>query len=257
MVKPAPQTIRITPDVWEALASHAEPFETPNDALRRLLGLCDPTPTAYLDGPVVEDVSDRRAEEIIQPITRPTRLWTANAVLSDSSLIPEQSGVYGVYFKSVPPQVPTVGCVLFQDFTLLYAGISSEKPKAGRAPSKQTLRDRILFHLTGNAERSTLRLSLGSLLAATIGIQLRKYGGSKTFGRAGEAKLSDWMAANLAFVWSEHEEPWSVEQTLLAQITFPLNIQHNRHQPFAVVLSRLRSAAKAAAESLPPMSSNA
>jgi hypothetical protein len=37
---PAPQTIRIDPDVWRALQKQAEPFvETPNDVLRRLLGL--------------------------------------------------------------------------------------------------------------------------------------------------------------------------------------------------------------------------
>jgi hypothetical protein len=37
---PAPQTIRIDPEVWRALQKQAEPFvETPNDVLRRLLGL--------------------------------------------------------------------------------------------------------------------------------------------------------------------------------------------------------------------------
>jgi hypothetical protein len=46
MMKQAPQTIRITPDVWEALGAHAEPFETPNDVLRRLLSLPDETPPA-------------------------------------------------------------------------------------------------------------------------------------------------------------------------------------------------------------------
>jgi hypothetical protein len=36
----APQTIRIDPEVWNKLKEHAEPFlETPNDVLRRLLGL--------------------------------------------------------------------------------------------------------------------------------------------------------------------------------------------------------------------------
>lgn len=37
---PIPQTIRIDPEVWCALQEHAIPFvETPNDVLRRLLGL--------------------------------------------------------------------------------------------------------------------------------------------------------------------------------------------------------------------------
>src|SRR2546430_2589466 len=39
----APQTIRIDPEVWFALQQRAVPFvETPNDVLRRLLGLGTP-----------------------------------------------------------------------------------------------------------------------------------------------------------------------------------------------------------------------
>jgi hypothetical protein len=34
-----PQTIRIDPEVYRALQARAVPFETPNDVLRRLLGL--------------------------------------------------------------------------------------------------------------------------------------------------------------------------------------------------------------------------
>jgi hypothetical protein len=52
MAKTIPQTIRIDPEVWLALQQLAEPFvETPNDVLRRVLGLGDVAPTSKTDGP--------------------------------------------------------------------------------------------------------------------------------------------------------------------------------------------------------------
>jgi hypothetical protein len=52
MEKTIPQTIRIDPEVWLALQKLAEPFvETPNDVLRRVLGLGDPAPSTKSDSP--------------------------------------------------------------------------------------------------------------------------------------------------------------------------------------------------------------
>ncbi|MFF0831608.1 GIY-YIG nuclease family protein [Streptomyces sp. NPDC003344] len=58
--------------------------------------------------------------------------------------------------------------------------------------STQNLRKRVRHHYQGNATGSTLRLSLGCLL----GFELRRAGSGKrmTFGKAGEATLSQWMA---------------------------------------------------------------
>jgi hypothetical protein len=61
----APQTIRIDPDVWFALQKLAVPFiETPNDVLRRLLGLGNPATSndaALVSGTTqIQDVKEKR-----------------------------------------------------------------------------------------------------------------------------------------------------------------------------------------------------
>jgi hypothetical protein len=48
-----------------------------------------------------------------------------------------------------------------------------------------------------NAEGSTLRLTLGCLLADELGIELRRVGSGKRFTfSTGEKRLSEWMEAN-------------------------------------------------------------
>ncbi|MFD6277776.1 GIY-YIG nuclease family protein [Streptomyces sp. NPDC060209] len=75
---------------------------------------------------------------------------------------------------------------------LLYVGIAP-RYMANRT-STQNLRKRVRYHFRGNAAGSTLRLTLGCLL----GLELRRVGGGKrmTFGKEGEAALSQWMAEN-------------------------------------------------------------
>ena len=48
---------------------------------------------------------------------------------------------------------------------------------ARAAPSRQTLRSRLRDHVAGNAFSSTLRLTLGCLLADRLGITLQQVGG--------------------------------------------------------------------------------
>src|SRR5689334_21183500 len=80
---------------------------------------------------------------------------------------------------------------------LLYVGIAPRhmRPRV----SRQSLRTRIRYHLRGNADGSTLRLTLGCL----IGLELRRVGSGArmTFGRAGEAALDAWLAGNARVCW--------------------------------------------------------
>ncbi|MFI9255333.1 GIY-YIG nuclease family protein [Streptomyces sp. NPDC053069] len=78
--------------------------------------------------------------------------------------------------------------------------------------STQKLRKRVRYHYRGNAAGSTLRLTLGCLL----GLELRRVGSIKrmTFGKAGEATLSQWMADNARVCWIEQSEPWDLESQL-------------------------------------------
>ena len=74
--------------------------------------------------------------------------------------------------------------------TLLYAGISPKDEN-----SKQNLRKRITNHFRGNAEGSTLRLTLGTLLSRESDFPLRRVGSGnrKTFTHLGEQWLDKWM----------------------------------------------------------------
>ena len=145
-------------------------------------------------------------------------------------------------------------CVQRDGLTLLYTGISPKRaPVNGKPPSSQNLRQRITYHYSGNAEGSTLRKTLGVLLADELGIELRRVGSGKrrTFGRRGEMALSNWMAENALVSWVVHPQPWVLERELIRILDVPLNLQDNKHNPFHAVLTRLRAEAGRNARELP------
>ena len=96
-------------------------------------------------------------------------LLTRAEILAHSDLIPQSRGVYAWLFRNPPPGVPTDGCYVRDELTLLYVGIS---PKNER--SRQHLRKRVIYHLKGNAEGATLRLTLGALLGPVSDYPLRQ-----------------------------------------------------------------------------------
>src|SRR4051812_40485672 len=114
-------------------------------------------------------------------IAHPETLHSRADILS-KPCIPRDGGVYGWYFREIPPTVPSEGCVTHDGLTLLYVGISPSKPpRNGKLPSKQNLYTRVRYHMTGNAAGSTLRLTLGCLLSDRLDIQLRRVGSGKRF----------------------------------------------------------------------------
>jgi hypothetical protein len=106
----------------------------------------------------------------------------------------EHLRVYGWYLRELPPSVPAAECVNCNGLTLLYIGIAPRPPAKNGSISSRTLRTRLRQHYALNAEGSTLRLTLGCLLAQQLGIELRRVGSGQrmTFG-AGEHVLSTWM----------------------------------------------------------------
>jgi hypothetical protein len=139
---------------------------------------------------------------------------------------------------------------------LLYVGISPKRPPGnGRAPSKQNLQKRINYHYTGNAEGSTLRKTLGCLLANELGIQLRRVGsGVRLTFIEGEQALSAWMAENAYVSWAVRDRPWELEDELIATLDLPLNLQGNPSNPFHSVLTEVRKRCIARAKALPVVS---
>lgn len=114
-------------------------------------------------------------------------------MLANPSVIPATRGLYGWFFWEVPPHVPVSHLERVEELTLLYVGISPSRPT-----SSQSLRKRILYHYRGNAEGSTLRLTLGVLLTEQSQYPLRRVGNGKriTFSYLGEQWLDRWMEAN-------------------------------------------------------------
>jgi len=151
----------------------------------------------------------RMTADEISVFVAPSRVYSRQDVLTRPCPVPAEPGVYGWWFRRWPSPVSTGGCRCHQGLVLLYAGISPDRPPAnGRPASKQTIADRIRYHYTGNAEGSTLRKTLGCLLASELGIELRRVGsGSRmTFG-AGEKVLSAWMAENAFVSWMARDAP--------------------------------------------------
>ncbi|HEX8983268.1 MAG TPA: hypothetical protein VF792_10890 [Ktedonobacterales bacterium] len=193
----------------------------------------------------------------------PTRLWSRAEILSSPSPVPRAPGVYAWYFRQIPPQTPLNGCLTHDDLTLLYVGISLKAPPIeGHIRIGQSLRHRMRQHLRGNAEGSTLRLTLGCLLSEQLGIALRRVRSSSsvkgddaayryTFTKEGEARLDAWLERNAYVAWMIDAEPWLVEEELIRSVSLPLNLDQNRHHSFHVTLSAQRKGARVRAQALP------
>jgi len=168
--------------------------------------------------------------------------FAASKVVADPRLVPNGRGVY---FWSFNEKLGIAPDAKFEwgGRLLSYIGIAPS-----RATSASSLRSRLRAHLRGNASSSTLRLTLGCLLAESLSLTLSPTGatGRLTFGE-GEGALSDWLAEHAHIAWAEHPEPWLVEPGLVAQAATPLNLDHNTQHEFAKQLSQLRAEQRAQA----------
>lgn len=177
---------------------------------------------------------------------------TRHEVFGKPSPVPRSPGVYGWWFRRIPGDIDVSNCERRNGLTLLYTGISpSRPPTSGKPPSTQSLYHRIR---AGSAKGSTLRKTLGILLAGDLNIVLRRTGSGKrrTFCTDGEAALTRWMSDNALVSWVVHPEPWVLEESLIANLDVPLNIQGNAHNPFYPELRRLRAEAEQQARAIPP-----
>ncbi|KAF5062757.1 hypothetical protein DSECCO2_301740 [anaerobic digester metagenome] len=186
-------------------------------------------------------------------LLEPEKLWSRDEVILNKSTVPKKSGVYAWYFCETPGVVPISNCHQYNGLTLLYVGIAPKAPpKNGALPSKQRLFNRIRNHYKGNASCSTLRLTLGCLLAEELGLALRRVGSGQRLTFAdGEVRLSSWMQQNAFVTWVEDSEPWILEEKLISELSLPLNLDQNRSHIFHYSLSNLRRDAKATARKLP------
>ena len=168
----------------------------------------------------------------MKALLEPIELYSRLSVLYNLCSLPEEGGLCAWYFKEIPSITPN-GCVMKDDFTLLYVG------------STGNLRERVKCHFTGNAEGSTLRRSLGVLFAEKSGYPLRRVGSGKsmTFTPPGESWLNDWMEQNAFVCWTTHLKPSEAKLCIIKNVSPPLNIEGNKHT-FSKILSKMRREAK-------------
>jgi hypothetical protein len=139
--------------------------------------------------------------------------------------------------------VPTGACEKADGAPLVYVGIAPSRPG-----TRDNLKKRLRQHFSGNAEGSTLRLTLGCILSESLGIELRATGssGRLTFG-TGEGSLSEWMREHARVAFVTCEEPWKVEEELIQNLDLPLNLRGNERNLFHPTLKAIRSEARARA----------
>jgi hypothetical protein len=137
--------------------------------------------------------------------------------------------------------VDASGCCQHEGLAVLYVGISPRRPPGnGRVPGSRGLQRRLETHYAGNAEGSTLRKTLGCLLADELGLELRRVGsGRRRTLAAGEPVLSAWIEENTRVSWVVRDCPWELEDVLIASVDLPLNLEGNRRNRFHPELTRL------------------
>ena len=140
--------------------------------------------------------------------------------------IPREPGLYAWW--SSPGALPGISGPLHPDGEreLIYVGIARSGP-----PSGATLRSRVVGnHIGGTTGQSTLRRSLASLLYEQEGWRSR-FTDRPLLVAGHEARLNDWMKEHLALSWAVHEQPWTVESAVIAELTPPLNQSANSAHP--------------------------
>lgn len=168
--------------------------------------------------------------------------------VSEVGTAPKDGGIYAWWFTSGALRVPAREYATTDGFDLLYAGISPRKPTAAGKASTGNIRSRLRSHAKRDASWSTLRLSLGILLADDLGLTLALHAGRVHWG-TGEAVLTGWMRRHAQVSWVRDPAPWTREEELLAAANLPLNIDQHLHDPFSRELNQRRIDAKARARS--------
>lgn len=117
-------------------------------------------------------------------------------------------------------------------------------PRVREQRRARSLRDRLRNHVRGPIATSTLRRSLGALLASEFGLILtRSDTGKLRRSAADEERLSAWMEDHARVGWISCSEPWLIEDALITSgPRLPLNFRGSV-DPYRHELSAMRAAA--------------
>lgn len=140
--------------------------------------------------------------------------------------VPAEPGLYAWWSR--PGALPGISGPTHPDgrHELLYVGIARSGPS-----SRATLRSRVVGnHIRGTTGQSTFRRSLASLLFEQEGWRSR-FTDRPLLLPDDEVRLNDWMQEHLAVAWAVHEQPWTMETQVIADLTPPLNQAANASHP--------------------------
>jgi hypothetical protein len=177
-------------------------------------------------------------------VLSPDTLLLPNHVLDFIDRETVTHGVYGWWFDHLLPLVSRDGCIERDGKHLLYVGIAPPKDRPVRRGGPSPVKSRLWRnHLRGTVRTSTLRLSLSALLEQQLGLEFwRDKRNRVRMDRHHEDRLSEWIAKHAAISVAQHDEPWSLEETLVRNgPPLPLNLSMSGH-PFKATLSNLRRA---------------
>jgi hypothetical protein len=179
---------------------------------------------------------------VADALLRPERLYRVAELRDSPILIPGHGGIYVWWFSKAPPDVSIDKTAAYESRRLLYVGIAPRKPSAAGSVSGGTLRNRLLNHCRGPLATSTLRRTLAVLLKGELRLSITcTSAGKLKMPPEHETRLTGWMDEHARVVWVVHPKPWEIEDNLIQGKTrLPLNIRGSS-DPFAKVLSKLRS----------------
>ena len=165
-----------------------------------------------------------------------------NPQKDDKKVLPKNSGNYVILLKKETPfpiqkgkDLPIMRDVEFNDeaYWLIYTGVGSE------------LQKRIGNHFfQDNAGRSTLRLSLGSLMGYIKIYRDKKKSdkkkSNKKFKKKDELTLTEWMKKNLLVLYKINPDYEQDETVMISILNPPLNIEKNENEENAEFRSELK-----------------
>ena len=139
----------------------------------------------------------------------PTKLYSPGELLDNPQLVPRQRGIYGWYFDVLPPTIPTDRDYIDVDgYKLLYVGIAGNRDNEKGDLRRRLLRNHLGKHSTGS---STLRRTLGKLLADELELTKQSKGDRYWFGTDGEARLRNWMIDHTRMAFQLTSNPRNIE----------------------------------------------
>lgn len=162
----------------------------------------------------------------------------ASAIKKYPSLIPEESGVYAFVLDD-----PTaLDAALERSGLVLDSLCLGSRPIIYLGSSNDSIRRRVGCHLSDDTRRSTLRMSLGALMAEELQLEARAIPGRPyfCFEPASEAVLSAWINRFVSVAVRPTASATIEERRMIVDRDPLLNINGRRQSPSAWTLLMLR-----------------